>query len=68
MQPQFYKVQAVTSEALRVSRHGISKVNGGVVLGESLCWLHWKDTPIYIEEAAIKELYPDCEIRRVWKM
>ena len=68
IEPKFYKVQAFASQAVRVSRHGISKTKGGIVLGESLCWLDWKDSPIYIEEAGIKELYPDCETRRVWKM
>lgn len=68
VQPEFYKVRAITSQVLRVSRHGISKTKGGVVLGESLCWLDWKDSPIYNEEANIKEQYPDCEIKLVWKI
>ena len=67
-QPEFYKVQAIVPKQLQVSRHGISKTKGGAVAGESLCWLHWKDTEIYNEEASIKEEYPDCEIRVVWKM
>jgi hypothetical protein len=67
-QPEFYKVQAIVPKQLKVSRHGISKTKGGAVAGESLCWLHWKDTEIYNEEARIKEEYPDCEIRVVWKM
>ena len=67
-QPEFYKVQAIVPKQLRVSRHGISKTKGGAVAGESLCWLHWRDTEIYNEEARIKEEYPDCEIQVVWKM
>lgn len=67
-QPEFYKVQAVVSEQWRVSRHGISKTKEGRIVGESLCWLHWKDKEIYHEEANIKEQFPNCEIKVVWKM
>ena len=66
--PQFYKVQAVVSEGIRISRHGISKTNGGRIAGESVCWIHWRDKEIYHEEAYMKEQYPNCEIKIVWKI
>ena len=50
-QPEFYKVQAILPEQLKVSRHGISKTKGGRVVDESVCWIHWKDKEIYHEEA-----------------
>lgn len=66
-QPEYYKIEAVVPNQLRISRHGISQTIGGRVIDET-CWMHWQWNDISIAEAGMKELHPNCKINRVWKV
>jgi hypothetical protein len=66
LEPTFYKLQAITRKQLRVSKHGIGYTKGGNIVDE-IGWFHWRHDPDYLKIKSMQEMYPDCEIIKIWK-